>query len=212
MTIDEYLAELGRRLPRTRRRRFLAEAEEHLRDAARANRRRGLDAESAERAAIESFGDVVVVARRLASEAAVWETRIAAALAFGAASPFVFPLYIVPENTLPPATWVEKPRDILVLQVLAIALWISAGVLAAASTVLSWTGWIRFAAPALGLALGAMAGSIAMSALLVARWFAASDVSVVWPLLSAPLAVACLAACAEAAGWAHSRRCRLVQD
>jgi hypothetical protein len=57
-----------------------------------------------------------------------------------------------------------------------------------------------------------MAGSILVSAVLVARWFVASEVSVVWPLLAAPLAVACLAACAEAAGWAHSRRCRLVQD
>ncbi len=34
VTIDGYLAELERRLPPTRRRRFLAEAEEHLRDAA----------------------------------------------------------------------------------------------------------------------------------------------------------------------------------
>ena len=212
MTIEEYLAELERRIPRTRRGRFLVEAEEHLRDAARANERRGLDPESAERTAVESFGDVSLVARRLASEAAVWETRIAAALALGATFLFVFPLYVVPENTLPPATWIEKPRDILALQVIAVALWISAGVLATASTFLAWTGWIRFAAPVLGLALLAMAASILASAVLVTRWFTASEVPVAWPLLAAPLAVACLLACAEAAGWAHSRRSRLLQD
>jgi hypothetical protein len=212
VTIDEYLAELARRLPRLRRRRFLAEAEEHLRDAATVNRQRGLAASEAEQAAVESFGDVSVVARGFASEAAVWETRVAAALALGAALSFVIPLYVVPENTLPPATWLEKPDDILVLQILSVALWCSAGTLAAASALVAWTRWSRFVAPALGLVAAAIASAMVVSAVLVARWSVVLDVTPAWPLLAAPLAIGCLAVCAQAAGWAHSRRCRLVRD
>lgn len=38
MTIDAYLAELEKRLPRIARRRILAEAQEHLRDSAARHR------------------------------------------------------------------------------------------------------------------------------------------------------------------------------
>jgi hypothetical protein len=168
VTIESYLAGLERRLPRYRRRRVLSEVEEHLRDSADRHRDE-LAPEEAEAAAVADFGPVELVARRLRAEVAVGETRLASAAAFGAVLLFVFPLYVVPENTLPPAPWAEKPRDILVLQLLAVGLWILGGALAATGAALAWTRWSRFAAPVLELVLLTLAGSILVSAMLVVR-------------------------------------------
>jgi hypothetical protein len=206
VTIGEYLKELERRLPRFRRRRILAEAEEHLRDSAARHRASGLEQQAAEAAAVRSFGDVSVVASRVAAETAILEIRAASAVAVGTVLAFVFPLYVVPENTLPPATWIEKPRDIFLLQVVAILLWAVAGVLAATSAIFAWTRWSWFAAAVLELVPIALAGSILASVALVVRWFMAGSGIVSWPLFSAPLALGCLAACAGTAAWAHSRR------
>jgi hypothetical protein len=212
MSIDEYLAELGRRLPRVGRRRILSEAKAHLRDSTARHEAAGLTRPAAEAAATRDFGDVITVARRFAADVAIHETRMASALALGAVTFFVFPLYVVPENTLPPAEWAEKPFGIELLQILAVVLWASAGTLAVTGLLVAWTRWSRFAAPLLEGVLRALLASIVVSALLVVRWIAATGVVVLWPLLAGPLAIACLAVCAEAAGWAHSRRCRLVQD
>jgi hypothetical protein len=105
MTIDAYVAALGTRLPWLRRKRALAEAREHLRDSAARHRAAGLEPDAAEEAAVVGFGDVDVVAGRFAAETAVLEIRIATAVALMAVGLFVFPLYVVPENTLPPAQW-----------------------------------------------------------------------------------------------------------
>jgi len=130
----------------------------------------------------------------------------------GAVAFFVFPLYVVPENTLPPAPWAEKPRDVLILQIVAVVLWLAAGVFAAVSAALAWTRWCRLAAPVLISALAAIAGSAVASAVLVERWFEAAPAAPSWPLLSAPLAVGCLVACGAAGGWTRSRRDLLLQD
>jgi hypothetical protein len=211
VTIAMYLSELSRRLPRVRRGRILAEARAHLRDSASRHEADGLTRAVAEEAATHDFGDVSDVARRFAAEVAITETRLASALAFGSVLFFVFPLYVVPENTLPPATWTEKPVGILVLQTLSVALWVSAGVLAAASAALALTRWSHLTAPLLEGVLRTLGASILVSVLLVAHWATESSIVVLWPLVSGPLAFACLATCAEAAGWAHSRRCRLVR-
>jgi hypothetical protein len=212
VTIDAYLAELARRLPRLGRRRIIAEVEGHLRDSTARHEAAGLARSAAEEAATRDFGDVALMARRLAAEVAVRETRAAPALALAAIAVFVFPLYVVPENTLPPAEWATKPRDILALQVITISLWLAAGALAAVSALLAWTRWSRFASPVLQLSFGALTASVAASLILAVRWTVTVPDAIVWPLLAAPLALGCLAVCAEAAGWAHSRRCRLVQD
>ncbi|MBA3434410.1 MAG: hypothetical protein H0U08_09990 [Actinobacteria bacterium] len=209
MTIDAYLAKLEPLLPRTARLRALPEVREHLRDAAARHRSEGIAAFDAEAAATSDFGRVEDVARRLGSELAVRETRLAGALALGAVAFFVFPLYVVPENTLPPAPWVEKPRDILVLQLVAIGLWIAAGVLAATGEVLAWTRWSRLAAPVLFGTAVAVTGSLAVSVVLVVRWFALTPATPSWAL-AAPPGIACLVLCAGAAGWAHTSRRRLV--
>jgi hypothetical protein len=211
MTIERYLAELEWRLPRLGRRRILTEVEEHLRDSAARHEANGRSPVAAEAAATHDFGDVRSVAPRLAEECAVVETRAASLLALGAVAFFVFPLYVVPENTLPPATWTEKPFGIQLLQVVSVTLWVAAGTTAFAAAALAWSRWARVAAPLLELALRTLAGSIGVSVLLVAHWIVSASVVILWPLLAGPVALGCLYACAEAAGWAHSRRCRLVR-
>jgi len=210
MTIERYLAELERRLPRIRRRRFLAEAEEHLRDSFDGHRAAGLPADAAESAAVADFGTVDDVAKRFGAEAALAETRVASSLVLVVALLFVFPLYVVPENTLPPATWVAKPGDVAVLQVLAIALWLGAVGLAAIGAALSWTRWSHLAVGATAAAALAVVSAGLVSAVLVWRWFSAAPATPEWPLLSGPLVVGCIVACAAASEWARRRRSALA--
>jgi HAAS domain-containing protein len=209
VTIDAYLAELERRLPRIARLRALSEIREHLRDAAARHRSAGRSPFDAEAAATREFGPVADVARRFSSELAVRETRIVSVLSLVAVAFFVFPIYVVPENTLPPAPWTEKPPDIALLQGVAITLWLLGGVLASASVVLAWSRWLRFALLALLGAVGGIAGSTAVSAVLVQRWFAFTPATPNWAL-AAPLAFACVVVCSAAALWARSSRPRLV--
>jgi HAAS len=212
MTIEEYLAQLEARLPRIGRRRILAETEEHLRDSAARHETGGRPRAAAEAAAVHDFGEVATVARRFASVSAIHETRLATVLALGAVALFVFPLYVVPENTLPPAPWAEKPRDIAVLQFVAIALWLGAGAFATASAVLAWTPWSRMSASALAAAAVALVGAVVTAAVLVGRWFEAAPVTPSWPLLAAPLAASCLLVCAGTTTWARKRRGLLGRD
>lgn len=210
MTIDVYLAALERALPRVARRRALREVRDHLRDSAARNRAAGASEFDAEGAATREFGPVAEVARRLSAELAVRETRIAAVLVLGAVAFFVFPLYVVPENSLPPAPWAEKPDDILLLQRVAIGLWLLAGMLAAVSVALAWTRWPRGTALALLGATVAIAGSIVASSIMVVRWFEVTSSTPNFAL-AVPLAAASLVACAFAAVWARSRR-RLLAE
>ena len=210
MTIDAYLAALERSLPRTSRRRILAEAQEHLRDSAATHRAAGLAPSDAEAAAVADFGPVEIVARRFAAEHAVRDTRVSAVVALGAIALFVFPLYVVPENSLPPAPWVEKPRDIFVLQLASVAIWLVAGALAAASAAVAWTRWSHLAAPILLTSSVAIAGACAVVAAIAARWVALTPATPNWPLATA-LALGCLLVCFAAAGWALAHR-RLLLD
>jgi hypothetical protein len=209
MTIDAYLVELQRLLPRLAGRRAVAEVREHLRDTAAEQRAAGLSTLDAEVAATQTFGSVENVAQRLGAELAVRESRLACVLALVAAAFFVFPLYVVPENTLPPATWVEKPTDIALLQGFAIGCWIGGCLLAALATLFAWTRWSRLAAPFLLGSAVAVTGSTAVSAALVARWFAVTPATPNWAL-AAPLAATCVGVCAGAAVWARSSSRRLV--
>ena len=212
MTIDAYLAQLERRLPRIARRRILAEAQEHLRDsAARHSSEGGLVPHAAEAAAVADFGPVEIVARRLAATGAIRETRIATLVVLGAVAFFVFPLYVVPENTLPPAPWAEMPRELAVFQPVSVVLWLVAGALAAASAVLAWTRWSHFAAPVLVTVSATIAGSSFVAAALAVRWFEATPATPNWALAGG-LAAGCLFACVAAATWTFAHRRLLVQD
>ncbi len=205
VTIDAYLEALERSLPRISRRRVLAEAQEHLRDSAATHLAAGLSLPAAEAAAVHDFGPVEIVARRLAAERAVRDTRISTLVALGAVAFFVFPLYVVPENSLPPAPWVEKPHDVFVLQLLSVVIWLAAGVLATASAVMAWTRWSHLAAPVLVTASVAIAVASAAVAAIGARWVALTPATPNWPL-AAGLALGCLLACVTAASWAFAHR------
>jgi hypothetical protein len=91
-TVDRYLAELRRELPRWQRRRVLAEVDDHLRESAEA---------VGEEAAVARFGPAHEVARGFRCAAALQLAAAAALLAL------LFPVLSYPlvENALPPAPW-----------------------------------------------------------------------------------------------------------
>ncbi len=95
-TRERYVRELEARLPFALgvRRRVLAEVREHLRE--------GQDA-------LVRFGPVDELAAELAGELRLRAEARASWLVPAAVVAFVFPFYVVPENTLPPAPWVVKP-------------------------------------------------------------------------------------------------------
>ena len=99
MSIDRYLRELGRSLPRgLPRRRILAEVEDHLRDAAE---------QVGEEEAVARFGTVAEVSARFAAPVAARASR-GLALALAALLGFALvPGYGIVENALPPAPWGE---------------------------------------------------------------------------------------------------------
>jgi hypothetical protein len=86
--IAAYLEELSALLPRSSRRRILAEAHAHLQDAAAAARARGDGVESADRLAVARFGAPTDVARQFIAlhrrPAAVARRLLAVALATAA--------------------------------------------------------------------------------------------------------------------------------
>lgn len=209
MTIDGYLAELTRLLPRTARLRALPEVREHLRDAAARRRAAGCIAGDAEMLATAEFGDVRAVAARLGRELAIRETRIAALLALGAVALFVFPFYVVPETTLPPAPRAEKPSELLMLQRAALGFWLAAGLLAAASVVLAWSYWSKAASVALIGTAGSIAGATGVSVALFWRWTVHTPSTPNLALANA-LALPIVAACVTAAWWTVTSARRLA--
>lgn len=211
VTIDAYLGALERSLPRISRRRALAEAQEHLRDSAARHHAGGLIPHEAEAAAVADFGPVEVVARRLAAERALRDTRYSSLVVLGAVVFFVFPLYVVPENSLPPATWTEKPNEIFVLQIVSLAIWLGAGALAASGVAFAWTGWSHLAAPVLVTASVAVAGASAAIVALTVRWISLTPSTPNWPLATA-LALGCLVICVATSAWALAHRRLLVQE
>jgi hypothetical protein len=135
MSIAEYLAELRRLLPSTRRERFLREAEAHLLEAAEAHVRGGLGRGEAEARAVESFGPATVVAERVRRETAPVVVRRASGVALVALSSLFLPLYAVPENLLPPAPWAERPPYLGALLGIALGCWLGALALAAVASI-----------------------------------------------------------------------------
>jgi hypothetical protein len=209
VTIDAYLAELERTLSRAARRRALPEIKEHLRDSAARHRAAGASPYDAEEAATRDFGPADEVARRIDGELAVRETRLASLLALGAVLAFVFPLYVIPENTLGPATWPEVPSEIVALQRASIALWLVSGALAAVSVVLAWTRWQPLAAHTLLATAVTIAAATAVGSVHAIRWIQLSPTTPNW-FVAAVAAAAILAACLLAALWTRSTRRRLL--
>jgi hypothetical protein len=209
--IADYLRELERRLPETRRRRLLQEAEAHLRDSAASYEAQGLDPVAAEAAAVKAFGPVDVVARAFAAEAAAHATRRAAILAVGALASLVLPVYGIPENTLPPAPWVDKPVHLAVQQSLALGLVALALGGALAGAVAAFTRRAQLTAPLLALAAALGGATLLVSAALAIQWDRAAPETPLLALLALllPFAAAAVAVAGAAAMWAGDRRALL---
>jgi HAAS len=197
--IDEYLRELDRRLPRSRRVRFLAEAEAHLRDSADELVAEGLARDEAERRAVAAFGSADNVARSMAAVAALHQTRAATLVALGALVSLVGPLYLVPENTFGPAQWTSKPGSVAATQLFAVGLWLASLTLVAAAVTAAFSRHNRAAAQLLATATALAVGTAAAVVLADVVWLAHAP----WTPLSWALGVvlpATMVALAVAAG------------
>lgn len=202
MTVDAYLEELRRRLPSTGSRRFLAEVDAHLREATHAGVRSGLDRSDAEALAVEAFGSADVVAQRMWRETGPVAVRRAAGLALVAVGALVMPLYVVPENLLPPAPWTERPSYLSVLLATALVTWVFAGVHAAFAFVAPATHGVCALLLAAALALIASAATIAAG---IAWHIEAPETPWSVTAVAAPLALLSLAGLVAAALWARGR-------
>ena len=138
-SIDAYLAELERQLQvgAFRRRRILAEAEDHLDSAAKVWQASGTTQEEAERFAIDRFGRAGDVAARFNHQWRV-STRLAAAAVVAGAGILFFTVQSLMEGMVSPAPWPEEaapaavswqsgPAGICVLAALLLGLFALAG-------------------------------------------------------------------------------------
>ncbi len=164
--IDSYLTELAVELDfhgvgSRRAARILAEARDHLLELA---------VEHGEEEAVERFGP----ARQLAAEAARAARPVVlfrSTLVFAAAlALFVLPLYGIPENTLPPAPWDERPAHLtwkLYVSVGAFAIAVPLALLAVAA---AWLRLRRTTLVALTLAGTSLAVSAVVGAVGAVQW------------------------------------------
>ena len=165
--IEGYLDELGRALRRERvsdrrRRRLLAEVEDHLRS---------------DPDALSTFGDPEDLARQVAAveqprRARRWSIALA-----GTVLLFVAPLYAIPENTLPPAPPQGLPASIEWKLDWALALYCAALAFAVLAVAVSWIR-PRLARWPAWLAVGALAASVALAVTAAAEWPVGGSIAV----------------------------------
>jgi hypothetical protein len=198
--IDHYLSELAvelefQRVGSHRAARVLAEARDHLLELA---------VEHGEEEAVERFGP----ARQLAVEAARASRPVIllrSTLVFAAVlALFVLPLYGIPENTLPPAPWDERPAH------LTWKLYVSVGAFAVAvplTLIAVATAWLRrrrTTLVALTLAGASLAVSTVVGAIGAVQWAQAVPGSGTTLLLS--LGTTAFLGCVAAASLASAAR------
>ena len=164
--IDSYLAELAAELDfhgvRSRRAaRILAEARDHLLELA---------VEHGEEEAVERFGP----ARQLAAEAARAARPVVllrSTLVFAAAlALFVLPLYGIPENTLPPAPWDERPAYLTWKLYVSVGAFAIAVPLALVAVAAAWLRLRRTTLVALTLAGSSLAVSAVVGVVGAVQW------------------------------------------
>ena len=164
--IERYLVDLGAQLafygvPRRRAARVVAESRDHLLELA---------AEEGEQGAVARFGAPQRIAVEVARAVQPVVLFHSALVFVGALVLFVLPLYAIPENTLPPAPWDERPGY------LTWKLYVSGGafgiaVLAALIAVAAaWRRRRRTALAGLGLAGAALAVSATIGAIGAVQW------------------------------------------
>jgi len=172
---ERYVRELERRLPFALglRRRALAEIREHLRE--------GGDEALARFGPVEELADEL--ARELRARVAVRASWLIPTLV----AVFVFPFYVVPENTLPPAPWDVKPEYLAWKQQLAAGAWLVALAFAVAALVVGRVKPRLVVWPLLG-SVSTLAVAVAFGSIVAVQWLDAV------PGSSAALAYAGMAA------------------
>jgi hypothetical protein len=156
---ERYLEELERALRRhrvsgRRRRRFLAEAEDHI---------------ACDPSALATFGDPDGLAREVAAAERPRRIRLLTLALVGTILVFVAPLYGIPENTLPPAPAQGLPASVEWKLDWAIVLYGVALALAALAFILSFVRPRLAMWPACG-AVGALAASAALGSAAAIQW------------------------------------------
>jgi hypothetical protein len=198
--IDLYLSDLQAELAfhgvgRRRSARILAEARDHLLELA---------IEHGEEGAVERFGPV----RQLAVEAARASRPVVSlrsTLVFAAAlALFVLPLYGIPENTLPPAPWDERPAHLTWKLYVSVGAFAIAVPLALVAVGAAWLRLRRTTLVALTFAGTSLAVSVVVGAIGAVQWAQAVPGSGTTLLLS--LSTTAFLACVAAASLASAAR------
>jgi len=205
--IERYLLDLAAQLafygvPRRRAARVVAESRDHLIELA---------AEEGEPGAVACFGPpqriAVEVARALQPVVLFRSTLVF----LGALALFVLPLYVIPENTLPPAPWDERPDYLtwkLYVSLGAFGVALPAALIAVAA---AWRRRRRIALASLSLAGAALAVSAAVGAIGAIQWAQAVPGSTRTLVLSL-VATACLGGVAAASLASAGRVRRFTRD
>jgi hypothetical protein len=181
---------------------YLDELEQALRrHRVTARRRRRLLAETADHIAcdpdaVTAFGDPDSLARQVAAIEQPRRIRLMSAILVGAILAFVVPLYGIPENTLPPAPPQGLPASVEWKLDWALALYLTALVLAALTFAVSWAR-PRLAKWPAWPAVGALGGSLGLATAAAIEWPVGGSIAVA---AVAPTAVAlvCVAVFATA--------------
>ena len=169
--IGRYLRDLSAGVgPLPLRRRLLTEAEDHLREVAEALEQAGIERDEAERRAVERFGPVEDVARRLRAEVGARARRWSAWVLPVLVALYVAPFYVVPENAFPPAPWATTPSHLAWKHDVALGAFAAAVLLALLGALAAaWTARVVVSALA-GVAVAALVVSAVVSAVMDAQW------------------------------------------
>jgi hypothetical protein len=189
--LDELEQELRRhRVPARRRRRFLAEAADHI---------------ACDPNAAATFGDPERLAQQLAAMEQPRRIRVLSLILVGATLAFVAPLYGLPENTLPPAPPQGLPAAVEWKLDWAIAFYLAALALATVALAVSWAR-PRLAQWPAWFAVVALAASAALGSAAAVEWPVGGGVAVA-AVIPTAVALVCLATFATArlasAAWSH---------
>lgn len=205
--IERYLVDLTAQLAfygvRGRRAaRVVAESRDHLIELA---------ADEGEHRAVARFGppqEIAVEVARVMQPVVLFRSTL---VFLGALGLFVLPLYGIPENTLPPAPWAERPGYLtwkLYVSLGAFGVALPAALIAVAA---AWRRRRRTALVALGLAGVSLAVSAAVGAILAVQWAQAVPGSTTTLVLTLA-ATACLGGVAAASLASAGRVRRFARD
>jgi hypothetical protein len=164
--IERYLVDLSAQLAfygvRGRRaERVIAESRDHLLELA---------AEEGERSAVARFGSPQRIAVEVARDVQPVVLFRSALVFLGALALFILPLYAIPENTLPPAPWEERPGYLTWKLYASAAAFGIAGFSALVALGAAWHRWTRLSLAALAVSGLALVVSAVVVSVLAFQW------------------------------------------